>query len=189
MAVGELIQTSREVLATEIPAGVRTTIPAGASLRIIQTLGGNVTVMTDRGELLRIANADADAIGETPMAPPPGPAQTAAAGAVPEGAFSEQAVWEQLKTVYDPEIPVDIVELGLIYECKHEATPQGGERVDIKMSLTAPGCGMSEVLKRDVEQKVSRLPGVREVQVEVVFDPPWTPERMSDAAKLKLGLL
>ncbi len=187
MAVGELINTSREVLATEIPAGVRTTIPAGASLRIIQTLGGNFTVMTDRGELLRIANADADAIGETPMAPPA--AQPGVTGADPNAPFSEQAVWEQLKTVYDPEIPVDIVELGLIYECKHEPTPQGGERVGIKMSLTAPGCGMSEVLKRDVEQKVANLPGVREVQVEVVFDPPWTPERMSDAAKLKLGLL
>jgi len=184
MAVGELIKTSREVQATEIPAGVRATIPAGASLRIIQTLGGNYTVMTDRGQMLRIANADGDAIGETPT-PPPAPL----VGAAPDAPFSEQAVWDQLKTVYDPEIPVDIVELGLIYECKHAPTPQGGEHVDIKMSLTAPGCGMSEVLKRDVEHKVASLPGVREVSVEVVFDPPWGPERMSDAAKLKLGIL
>lgn len=184
MAVGELIKTSREVQVTEIPSGYQGTLPAGSEVRIIQTLGGNYTVMTSTGQMVRIASADADAIGETP-APPPPPVQ----GADPNAPFNETAVWDQLKTVYDPEIPVNIVELGLIYECKATPAQEGGNRVDIRMSLTAPGCGMSDVLKRDVEQKIAGLPGVREVHVEVVFDPPWTPERMSDAAKLQLGIL
>ena len=101
--------------------------------------------------------------------------------------FSEKMVWDQLKTVYDPEIPVNIVDLGLIYSCTITDLEQGGKKLAIAMSLTAPGCGMSDVLKADVEKKLARLPEVKEVRVEVVFDPPWTPARMSEAAKLQLG--
>src|SRR5260370_1358495 len=109
--------------------------------------------------------------------------------AVREGPFSDQMVWDQLKTVYDPEIPVNIVDLGLVYSCDIAPLEQGGNTIHIKMSMTAPGCGMGNVLKADVESKLSRLSGVKEVRVEVVFDPPWHPGLMSDAAKLQLCLL
>ena len=147
---------------------------------ITQSLGGQFTVTTDEGALLRIADKDADALGER-----------AATAAVPapavEGAFDEQQVWEQLRTVFDPEIPVNLVDLGLIYQCQAAPTPEGGQRVEIKMSMTAPGCGMGDVLKEDVRRKVQGVPGVREVDVEVVWDPPWDASRMSEAARLQLG--
>jgi probable FeS assembly SUF system protein SufT len=114
-------------------------------------------------------------------------AATAQAPTVHEGNFSEQMVWDQLRTVYDPEIPVNIVDLGLIYSCDIAPLEQGGNSVHLKMSMTAPGCGMGNVLKGDVQNKLTRLPGVGEVHVEVVFDPPWHPGLMSDAAKLQLG--
>ena len=127
--------------------------------------------------LYRIEGTDADALGLS------GPA----AEAHTPPTFSEQMVWDQLKTVYDPEIPVNIVDLGLIYSCAIADDEQGGKKIDVAMSLTAPGCGMSDVLKADVEKKLARLPEVKEVRVEVVFDPPWSPARMSEAAKLQLG--
>ena len=104
-----------------------------------------------------------------------------------EGPFDEQRVWEQLKTVFDPEIPVNLVELGLIYRCEAVPLAEGGHRVEIDMSMTAPGCGMGDVLKEGVRRKIQGLPGVQEVRVEVVWDPPWDPSRMSDAARLQLG--
>jgi len=96
-------------------------------------------------------------------------------------------VWDQMKTIYDPEIPVNIVDLGLIYSCEIAPTDEGGKKIDIKMSMTAPGCGMGNVLKADVESKLAALPEVKEVRVDVVFDPPWNPTRMSEAARLQLG--
>jgi probable FeS assembly SUF system protein SufT len=180
----EATTITRDIDVTEIPSGYRGTLPAGKSVRIVQTLGGNFTVMTDEGAMLRVDGKDADAIGQSPIAALP-----PEAGKNPEGQFSEQAVWDQLKTVYDPEIPVDIVSLGLVYNCDAKEHPQGGKRVDIKMSMTAPGCGMGDVLRQDILQKVAGLPGVREVNVDVVFDPPWHPEMMSEAAKLKLGFM
>jgi probable FeS assembly SUF system protein SufT len=146
----------------------------------MQSLGSGCTVAADRGYMYRIDAKDADALGlsnEVPIQTPP----------AQEGAFSEQMVWDQLKTVYDPEIPVNIVDLGLVYSCVIAPLPEGGNKVHIKMSMTAPGCGMGNVLKADVESKLSRLPGVKDVHVEVVFDPPWSPGLMSDAAKLQLG--
>ena len=128
--------------------------------------------------MFRIDAKDADALGLTPPA-----AETK----VPEAGFSEQMVWDQLKTVYDPEIPVNIVDLGLIYSCEVSPHEQGGKKIDIKMSMTAPGCGMGNVLQADVESKLGRLPEVKEVNVQVVFDPPWNPGLMSEAAKLQLG--
>ena len=147
-------------------------------MEITQSLGGQFTVTTDEGALLRIDDKDADALGERSA-----PAQAPAS----EGEFDEQQVWEQLRTVFDPEIPVNLVDLGLIYHCQAVPLPEGGHRVEIKMSMTAPGCGMGDVLKEDVQRKIQGVPGVREVDVEVVWDPPWDASRMSDAARLQLG--
>ena len=174
----DLIPVKRDVEAIEIPAGIRRTLPAGTTVRISQFLGNAYTVVSDLGYMCRIEAKDADAIGLTP--PPQEQPATVS------GAFSEKLVWDQLKTVFDPEIPVNIVDLGLIYACD-VADFDGGKKIDIKMSMTAPGCGMGNVLKADVENKVSRLPEVKQVSVEVVFDPPWGPGRMSEAAKLQLG--
>jgi probable FeS assembly SUF system protein SufT len=174
----DLIKLKRDCDAIEIPAGIRRTLPAGTSVRISQFLGNAYTVVSDLGYLCRIDAKDADAIGLTP---PPQEEQAAAAGT-----FEEKMVWDQLKTVFDPEIPVNIVDLGLIYSCDI-ADVEGGKKIDIKMSMTAPGCGMGNVIKADVEDKISRLPEVKQVHVEVVFEPQWGPGRMSEAAKLQLG--
>jgi probable FeS assembly SUF system protein SufT len=172
------ITLARDCEATRIPSGSRVVLPAGARVTITQTLGGNFTVTTEDGALLRIADKDADALG-APAAAVPAP--------MVEGSFAEERVWEQLRTVFDPEIPVNLVDLGLIYRCQAVPLPKGGHRVEIAMSMTAPGCGMGDVLKEDVRRKVQSVPGVREVKVEVVWDPPWDASRMSDAARLQLG--
>ena len=180
MSASEPITLSRACEVIEIPSGIRGTLPAGAVVRIMQSLGSGYTVTTDRGYMYRVDAKDTDALGiSNPTAQIP---------AVQEGTtFNEQMVWDQLKTVYDPEIPVNIVDLGLVYSCVIAPLEQGGNRIHIKMSMTAPGCGMGNVLKADVESRLSRLPGVKEVHVEVVFDPQWHPGLMSDAAKLQLG--
>ena len=180
MGASEPITLSRACEVIEIPSGIRATLPAGAVVRIMQSLAGSYTVATDRGYTYRVEAKDTDALGLSNKAMAQEPA-------VREGPFSEQMVWDQLKTVYDPEIPVNIVDLGLVYSCAITPLEQGGNRIHIKMSMTAPGCGMGNVLKADVESRLSRLPGVKEVHVEVVFDPPWHPGLMSDAAKLQLG--
>jgi probable FeS assembly SUF system protein SufT len=180
MGASEPITLSRVCEVIEIPSGIRATLPAGAVVRIMQSLGAGYTVATDRGYMYRVDAEDMDALGFSNAA-------TAQAPVVHEGNFSEQMVWDQLKTVYDPEIPVNIVHLGLVYSCDIATLEQGGNSVHIKMSMTAPGCGMGNVLKGDVQNKLARLPGVKEVNVEVVFDPPWHPGLMSDAAKLQLG--
>jgi len=179
MHMGVAITLSRACEVIEIPSGTRSTLPAGATVRIMQTLGGSYTVSGGQyGSMYRIDARDADALGM----PPP---ETAAA--IDQRTFSEQLVWDELKSVFDPEIPVNIVDLGLVYECNIIAADRGGHKIDLKMSMTAPGCGMGNVLKADVESKLARLPDVKEVNVEIVFDPPWTPARMSEAAKLQLG--
>jgi probable FeS assembly SUF system protein SufT len=180
MGASEPITLSRACEVIEIPSGIRATLPAGAVVRIMQSLGSGYTVATDRGYMYRVDAKDTDALGLSNAA-------TAQTPAAQEGSFSEQMVWDQLKTVYDPEIPVNIVDLGLVYSSVIVPLEQGGNSVHIKMSMTAPGCGMGNVLKADVESKLSRLPDVKEVHVEVVFDPPWHPGLMSDAAKLQLG--
>jgi probable FeS assembly SUF system protein SufT len=115
------------------------------------------------------------------------PEQTAEPAPVNDGPFEEEKVWEQLRTVFDPEIPVNVVELGLIYRCESIPLPDGSYRVEIDMSMTAPGCGMADVIQEDVRRKVRSAPGVREVNVRIVWDPPWDASRMSDAARLQLG--
>lgn len=179
MKPGELIELKRECKSIEIPSGVERVLPAGSFVKISQVLGSHYTVISDIGYMCRIDASDADALGVT--------STPAGQKTVTEGPFQEQMVWHQLKSVYDPEIPVNIVDLGLIYECKVTSGDQG-RRIEIKMSMTAPGCGMANVLKADVEQRLARLPEVKEVNVSIVFDPPWHPGRMSEAAKLQLGL-
>lgn len=180
MGASEPLTLSRACEVIEIPSGIRATLPAGAVVRIMQSLGSGHTVATDRGYMYRVDAKDTDALGLSNAAMAQEPA-------VREGPFSEQMVWDQLRIVYDPEIPVNIVDLGLVYSCVITPLEQRVNRVHIKMSMTAPGCGMGNVLKADVESKLSRLPSIKEVHVEVVFDPPWHPGLMSDAAKLQLG--
>lgn len=176
------ITLSRETDVVEIPSGINNKLPAGTVVRVMQNLGTTYTVYSDYGLMYRVDAKDADALGLSDLQ---APAQTAPQENQP---FSEQMVWDQLKTVYDPEIPVNIADLGLIYSCQIKDLDQGTHRIDIEMSLTAPGCGMGNVLKSDVETKLAKLPTVREVHVEVVLDPPWGPARMSEAARLQLGL-
>lgn len=172
---------TREVPATLIPAGDVSTLPAGAEVFIVQTLGGNVTVRTDRG-LFRIAQENAGAIGGYTAQP------DVSAGAPVVGDFSEQAVWDALKTCFDPEIPVNIVDLGLIYDLSIEKTATGGRAIDVKMTLTAPGCGMGPVIAEDARKKVSVLPTVERAKVHIVWDPQWTPQMISETGRKALGL-
>jgi len=180
MKPGELVELKRDCRTVEIPSGRERLLPAGSSVRISQVQGTNYTVISDIGHMFRIDARDSDALG---LSPSPAGLETPTGGA-----FQEQMVWDQLKSVYDPEIPVNIVDLGLIYECRVVSEDPAGRKIEIKMTMTAPGCGMANVLKADVEQRLAHLPEVKEVSVQVVFDPPWHPGRMSDAARLQLGL-
>jgi probable FeS assembly SUF system protein SufT len=170
---------TRDCPATLIPAGDLATLHAGAEVFIAQTLGGNVTVRTDHG-LFRIAKENVDAIG--------GYIPKAEAEDGVAGEFSEQAIWDALKTCFDPEIPVNIVDLGLVYDLSIEATPAGRHRVDAKMTLTAPGCGMGPVIAEDARQKIAALPTVESAKVHIVWDPVWTPQMISAEGRKKLGL-
>lgn len=165
--------------ATAIPAGDVVTLPKGTEVFITQTLGGNVTVRTDRG-LFRIARENASKIGGYDL--------RQEADAVHAGEFSEQAVWNALKTCFDPEIPVNIVDLGLVYDLAIEPTPAGGHAVDVKMTLTAPGCGMGPVIAEDARQKIAALPTVESAKVHIVWDPQWNPQMISEHGRKALGL-
>jgi probable FeS assembly SUF system protein SufT len=171
---------TRDVDAREIPSGTPITLRAGDSVVITQSLGGSYTVMTPVGFLARVDGKDADAIGE-PVAVPDAAAQ--------EGKPTEELAWDQLRTCYDPEIPVNIVDLGLVYSCVLTPLPDGGNRIEVKFTLTAPGCGMGDVLRDDIRGKLLTVPGIREADVQVVFDPPWSLQMMSEAAKLQLGMM
>jgi probable FeS assembly SUF system protein SufT len=167
----------RPCVAMRIPSGDPVLLMPGDRVRVTQSLGGQYTVLTEVGELVRIAAEDVEALGiEAP--------EQRAAG---QGEFSEEKLWEQLRQVFDPEIPVNIVDLGLVYECSSETAPEGGHLVSVRMSMTAPGCGMGDVLRDDVRRRLMSVPGVRAAEVELVWDPPWTPDRMSEAARLQLG--
>jgi probable FeS assembly SUF system protein SufT len=177
----EPIVVQREVKAVAIPAGAEVNLKLGSVGYITQALGGSFTVYID-GNLFRIAGENADAIGKTAAKPPE----------VPPGASEDdikQVIWQQLKTCYDPEIPVNIVDLGLVYECDVTKNEDETRTVDIKMTLTAPGCGMGEVLVQDVRDKVQIVPTVTHANVELVFDPPWNQTMMSDEARLQTGML
>ena len=171
---------ARDVPAREIPSGTPITLRAGDPVIITQSLGGSYTVMTPVGFLARIDGKDADAIGE--------PVATVDAAAQ-EGKTTEELAWDQLRTCFDPEIPVNIVDLGLVYALALSPVEGGGNKVDVKFTLTAPGCGMGDVLREDIKGKLLTIPDVAEADVQVVFDPPWSLQMMSDAAKLQLGMM
>jgi probable FeS assembly SUF system protein SufT len=172
---------SRDVLAAAIPYGDRIPLAAGTTVFVTQALGGSFTAVTDMGYMVRIEGKDADAIGAEPPEMPSAEALSSKS--------LEELAWDQLKTCYDPEIPVNMVDLGLVYGCEVQPLDGGGSRVSVRFTLTAPGCGMGDYLKRDVESKLAGLPGVDAVEVEIVLDPPWDQSRMSDAARLQLGLM
>jgi probable FeS assembly SUF system protein SufT len=174
------VTTTREIEAREIPSGTKLMIPEGTPLAITQSLGGSYTVMTPYGSMARVDGKDADAIGQEAVAE-----QEAAAG----GKTTEELAWDQLRTCYDPEIPVNIVDLGLVYQCGATPLPEGGSKVEVRFTLTAPGCGMGDVLREDIKGKLLSLPDVKEADVQVLFDPPWNMSMMSEAAKLQLGLM
>lgn len=165
---------------TLIPSGRLMTLRAGQQVVIVQALGGTITVQSDNGYLARITSEDAHRLGLDTQPPSEGVADS--------GPFDMERVIEQLKTVFDPEIPINVVDLGLIYACDAYGLADGSHRVEIKMSMTAPGCGMGDVLRDDAQSRVRMVSGVSDVDVELVWDPPWDLSRMSDAARLELGM-
>jgi probable FeS assembly SUF system protein SufT len=171
---------SRDAEAVIVPAGTAITLKAGLSGFITQALGGSFTLYIE-GNLFRLAGADADAIGKEAILAPELPPNAT------EDDVRELA-WQQMRGCFDPEIPFNIVELGLIYDCTVTANEDGSRRVAVRMTLTAPGCGMGEVLVQDVKQKIELIPTVREAEVELVFDPPWNQSMMSEAARLQTGM-
>ena len=173
-------KVARDVEAREIPSGTPITLRAGDPVIITQTLGGSFTVMTPVGFLARIDGKDADAIGEE---------VAVVDAAANEGKSTEDLAWDQLRTCFDPEIPVNIVDLGLVYGCALSPLPEGGQKIDVKFTLTAPGCGMGDVLREDIKGKLLTVPDIKEADVQVVFDPPWSLQMMSEAAKLQLGMM
>ena len=177
---GQAVTLEREVLALQVPFGEKVRLPAGTPVVLTQTLGGTFTVEAPSlGGLYRIAGKDADALG---LDRPAG-AEPAAAGEL-----TEERVYDVLRTCYDPEIPVNIVDLGLVYDLKVDTLPSGAKKVAVRMTLTAPGCGMGPAIASDARDRIAELPGVEEANVEVVWDPPWSAEMMSAEGKKRLGL-
>ncbi|HZS44810.1 MAG TPA: putative Fe-S cluster assembly protein SufT [Blastocatellia bacterium] len=175
---------SRDCEAIQIPSGQTTTIPAGTQGVVTQSLGGSYTIATYQG-LARIAEKDLDALGlEKPQTQPAKKTLTAANGEV-----SEEDVWNQLRQCYDPEIPVNIVDLGLVYDCRLIKNDGGGTRVEVKMTLTAPGCGMGPAIAHDAQSKILSIDGVDEADVQLVWDPPWNQNMISEAGRMKLGMI
>ncbi|OAI16617.1 putative Fe-S cluster assembly protein SufT [Methylomonas lenta] len=181
MAEREVVTLTRDVNIVTIPDGYHSTLNKGQEVTIHQSLGSNYTVITDYGHMVRIAGSDADALGKDTQELHTLVSETDAQAV-------EKNCWEVMKTVYDPEIPVNIVDLGLVYSCDVTGNAKGTNDVHIKMTLTAPGCGMGPVIQSDVEKCVRALPGVDTVNVEVVLDPPWSREMMSEVAQVQLGL-
>jgi len=171
----------RDVEVTIVPAGHRTTLPAGDRVTLLQALGGTATVTTRAGEMARLSKADSIDFGFIDAA--------AAPAALADAPFSVDRVWEAATTVYDPEIPVDIVELGLVYRVDASQMASGNWRVEVDMSVTAPFCGMGDILRQDLHDAVAALNGVEDVEVKLVFDPPWDASRLSDVARLELGMM
>jgi probable FeS assembly SUF system protein SufT len=176
------VPIARDVEAALIPAGTKVTLLKGESAYITQSLGGSYTVVVN-GNMFRIEGKDADALGLQAEVKP------ASTGAPVAQEQIEKEIWNQLRCCYDPEIPVNIVDLGLIYDCHVVPVAPSSFRVEVKMTLTAPGCGMGPMLAQDVQNRVLSLEGVQDVSVELVWDPPWNQAMMTEAAKLQLGLL
>jgi len=176
---------SREVEAAEIPYGGKVMLASGTVVTIAQALGGTFTVLTPQGYMVRIAGKDADALGDDFAAE--------AAKHAPPVLSADRSVqdmaWDQLRTCYDPEIPVNIVDLGLVYTCEAEKRADEGQKVTVRFTLTAPGCGMGDYLRDDIRGKLMTIPGVKEADVQVVLEPVWNQSMMSDSARLQLGLM
>jgi probable FeS assembly SUF system protein SufT len=176
------VELTRDCAATTVPYGEQVTLDAGGLVEVVQRLGASITVRTEMGSLLRIDSVDADALGldrvdvDVDVGPATGP-------------FDICHVIGALQNIYDPEIPVSIVELGLIYRCDEVRRPDGTRLIEIDMSMTAPGCGMGDILRADALRAVQAIPGVDDVDVTLVWDPPWNIGRMSEAARLQLGML
>ncbi|MGF1731813.1 putative Fe-S cluster assembly protein SufT [Photobacterium kasasachensis] len=179
----EKVTVLRDCPAIAIPSGIPVTLAKGSEVQITQALGNTFTV-NDLGRLLRIAGKDADALGKTQSQPKP---STITSDNNTDEIFDQ--IMAQLRTCYDPEIPINIVDLGLIYHLSCDTLLNGRQMIRITMTLTAAGCGMGQVLADDIQQKVVALPGIDLVDVKLVFDPPWSQEMMSEAAKLQLGML
>jgi len=176
----ERVELTRECEAVQIPAGIATTLEKGIEVFITQSLGGTYTLQVPaHGGLFRIAGKDADALGKTPA--------DAATTAVSAGDI-ETMVWDQLKTCFDPEIPVNIVDLGLVYGMEVKDADDGTKKVEVKMTLTARGCGMGASIATDARHKIMSLPGVSEADVDLVWDPPWTPQMISPEGRERLGI-
>jgi probable FeS assembly SUF system protein SufT len=173
---------SRDVNASQIPSGDKHTLFAGAKVFIHQVLGGSYTVQTDTG-LYRLDGKDADAIGETVKD------QKVAGGTLADGSPDPEAVWAQLRQVFDPEIPVNIVDLGLVYTMDISKDEAAGHKVDVAMTLTAPGCGMGPVIAEDAKNKILLVPGVAAADVRITWEPPWNQSMISEEGKMKLGLI
>jgi probable FeS assembly SUF system protein SufT len=180
------IELTRDCEAVQIPAGTVVTLPAGTAVDITQTLGGTYTVHA-RGGLFRIASKDADALGMETQAPFLARVTRPDADG-DKGPVEERSIWEVLKTCYDPEIPVNIVDLGLVYDMSIEPLPSGQSKVSVKMTLTAPGCGMGATIAGDAQQKLLDVPGIGDAGVEIVWDPPWHHSMISPAGRTALGL-
>ncbi len=183
MAERETVALTRDVNVITVPDGKPETLPKGEVVTIHQSLGNNYTVVTEFGNMYRISNEDADALAKEHLQ-----LHTLVSETSPEAV--EQNCWEVMKTVYDPEIPVNIVDLGLVYYCRVKPSDHKADLNDVHviMTLTAPGCGMGPVIQGDVEKSIRALPGVADVDVEVVLDPPWSRDMMSEVAQLQLGL-
>jgi probable FeS assembly SUF system protein SufT len=178
----EQIETRRDCQAVQIPQGNSVTIPAGTEVVVTQSLGGSYTVQVPSlGGLFRVAGYDADALGLEAL-------EADAATAAPAGPLEDESVWAVLKNVYDPEIPVNIVDLGLVYDLRIDPLPGGLSRVEVKMTLTAPGCGMGQTIAMDAKHRIESLPGIAEADVQVVWEPPWNPHMISPEGRAKLGM-
>jgi probable FeS assembly SUF system protein SufT len=177
--------TARDVEAIQIPSGNKTTIPAGTPGVVTQTLGGSYTIATYQG-LARVAEKDLEALGLEKPSSANGEQPSAGEN---NGPVDEKAVWDQLRQCYDPEIPVNIVDLGLVYDCSLVQKEGGGTKVEVKMTLTAPGCGMGPAIAHDAQSKILSIDGVEEADVQLVWDPPWNQSMISEAGRMKLGMI
>ena len=177
----EKIVLQRDCEVISVPYGEKKILKQGTEVQIMQAMGGSHTVYTDKG-MFRVSGPNSDAIGKEIQAPP----------SIPNNISDEEfesKIWEQMKTVYDPEIPINVVDLGLIYSCAINKNDSAEYSVAVEMTLTAPGCGMADVLVEDIKQRIELLPRIAEVNVELVLDPPWSMEMMSEAARLEAGLI
>ena len=183
MMGSEQVEIKREVEASVVPSGTRVTLEKGEAASITQSLGGTFTVVVN-GNMFRIDGKDADALGKEPQLTP---AELDGKAENPEDL--EKLLWDQMKTCYDPEIPVNIVDLGLVYDCHLEEIEPGSHKASVKMTLTAPGCGMGPAIQADVENKILCVETVDSVEVELVWEPQWNRDMMTEAARLELGMM